>query len=173
MFFKVQCVCKPGREIQLCWRKRLMPSLAHQCQRSHPSATGTVRVSTPLIFSFKPFKLLVWTDLVCFAFNILGSAHANHCTSRSRLVPAPTCCWQSFPVWASLAFRSRVCTPWPGPRWDTSCLTFTPLPRMALLYLENITVLKGECKKSNSGKISSAYWISLCEHNYFFSMEGL
>lgn len=28
-------------------------------------------------------------------------------------------------------------------------------PRMALLYLENIAVLKGECKKSDCGEIAS------------------
>lgn len=50
-------------------------------------------------------------------------------------------------------------------------MAFRPLPGTFLLYLENSAALKGECKKSHSGKISSAYG-SLCEHN-FFSREGL
>lgn len=41
-FLEVQCVRKPGRERSSCADGRLMPSLAHQCQRSHPSATGAV-----------------------------------------------------------------------------------------------------------------------------------
>lgn len=127
MFLTVQCISQVGRKTQLCWQKRLMPLLAHQCLVSHPSATGTVPVSTPLIFSFKPFKLLVCTDLVWFASDILGSAHANHRTSRSSLTPALPSWWKRLPVRAGLAFQVQVCTPWPGPRWDTSCLPFRPL----------------------------------------------